>query len=80
MNRGTHRRTRKGTVMKQKIKRAIGVLAMGAVWAVWALALFLAYRAAERAGIIRPMVYPDPVCEMCGRVLDGRDTVCTPEE
>ena len=65
--------------MKQKIKKALRVLAMGAVWAVWALALFLTYKAAERAGVIRRSVYPDPVCEMCGRVLDGRSDVCTPE-
>ena len=52
--------------------------------AIWVLVMILAYKAGERldayrAGGIRRNVYPDPVCETCGKPLDGREAVCVPE-
>ena len=71
--------------MKQWSKEDVGAFAAGAVFVLVAVLVLaaggklVARWAAEGAGSIRAGVYPDPVCEVCGKPLDGRSGVCTPE-
>ena len=62
--------------MKQVTKKDVVAFAVGSGIV---LVLFLACKAGAGAGIIRRGVYPDPVCETCGKPLGGRETVCVPE-